>query len=144
MKRTKQTELLKQILASVDLSDCPESLRASALEAIADIGGCAFCGRAATRLCDFTIGYEIDETHTKWPCCKSDGECFTCDAPLCEQCREVVGMTTITGVPTAIDHCPYHVKISTAYRRRPMTKHEAERLRIVAWKRSLFVERQPT
>ena len=142
MNRTKQTELLKQILATVDLSDCPESLRASAQEAIADLGGCVFCGRAATRLCDFNIGFEIDETHTRWPCCKSDGESYTCDAPLCEQCRTVVGMTTITGVPTDVDYCPFHVKLKGNYIARPMTKHEAERLRIAAWKRSLFVESQ--
>jgi hypothetical protein len=143
MKRKEHIELLKQILATTDLSDLPEAVRDSANEAIADFGGCAYCGRAATILCDFYLGGEIDETHTKWPCYKSDGEPFTCDAPLCEQCRVVVGMTTITGVPTAIDHCPYHARINDAYHARPMTKHEAERLRIVAWKRSLFTHSSP-
>lgn len=140
MKRKEQIELLRQILATTDLSSLPEELRDSATEAIAELGGCVFCGRAATLLCDFVLGFEIDETHTKWPACKSDGECFTCDAPLCEQCRAVAGMTTITGVPTAIDHCPFHARTRDAYRSKPMTKHEAERLRIAAWKRTLFTD----
>ena len=133
-------ELLKRILATVDLADCPEDVRASAQEAIAELGGCAFCGRAAIRLCDFLFGCEIDEAYTKWPVFKSGGEMFTCDAPLCEQCRKMVGWTTITGVPEPYDYCPYHADvIRTNYCGRPMTKHEAERLRIEAWKRTLFV-----
>lgn len=138
-KSDRHTELLKQILANVDLSELPESIREQAQEATADLGGCAFCGRAATRLCDYYLGSEIDQMHTAYPVYLSDGECFTCDAPLCEKCGSEVGMTTVWGGPQAIDYCPHHAKlgIETA---RPMTKHEAERLRIEAWKRTLFAD----
>ena len=144
-RKGRHAELLRQILSTSALSDCPEEVRDAATEAIAEIGGCVFCGRAASRLCDFVLGHEIDETHKKWPVCKSDGEMFTCDAPLCEQCRKVVGMTTITGVPTAIDYCPHHsANHFKEYCGRPMTLHEAERLRIAVWKRSLFTSARPT
>ena len=139
-KSKKQLDLLRDILATADLTNLPQELRDRATEAIADIGGCAFCGRAATLLCDFCFGVEIDETHRKWPVFKSGGKPFTCDAPLCEQCRVVVGMTTITGVPEAIDYCPHHATDGfKEYLGRPMTKHDAEKMRIATWKRALFV-----
>jgi hypothetical protein len=133
----KTKELLQKILAATDLSTLPEPLRSEAQAAIATLGGCAFCDRAATRLCDFLFGGEIDKGHTKWPAYKIDGDVFTCDAPLCEHCRVRVGMTTITGVPDAIDYCPYHERLKD-YPTHPMTAHEAERLRIVAWKKTVF------
>lgn len=46
------------------------------------------CGRMSVALCDYPVGQDLDGTH------------MTCDAPMCDKHRTVVGRNK--------DHCPRH------------------------------------
>lgn len=153
----KDRELLKAVLGNIDLSQLPEVVQAEANAFIANVGGCAFCGRLATRLCDYVLGFSIagwsectlptafkvgrlDEyvAGKGLPCTDLNSECYTCDAPICESCRVEVGMWTCSGVPEAIDHCPAH-----ATARMPpgvcITAEGAESARRRVWKHPFSV-----
>lgn len=56
---------------------------------------CAFCGRKATKLCDYQVTMIISEV-------------ITCDTPLCSDCAVVIiSLTTVPNYDT-IDYCPIH------------------------------------
>jgi len=71
---------------------------------------CFHCGKPATKLCDFTIGYAIKEYENGHPCVDIHKR-FTCDRPLCDDCATNEGMIFFSGAmggPDTIDHCKEH------------------------------------
>lgn len=142
-------DLLVALLQHADTSAVPTDLREQVIARIAEIGGCRFCGRPATRLCDFVIGRELsgwsdctylqavlvgrtDEyVHGKGlPC--AGGECFTCDMAMCDHCSVNPGILCGHGPGGAIfdtvDRCPLHDG-ETGIRARVMTAEQARMVR---------------
>lgn len=77
---------------------------------------CLVCGQDADRLCDYILGRDIDKVsrdvlvHGKIESC--DEPHFTCDAPLCSECRAVGGhmhgVEKGEGWSETTDLCPAH------------------------------------
>lgn len=118
---------------------------------------CAFCSGTADFWCDFVLGFstagyegctgedarragrfsEFVPGHGL-PHVGRESELFTCDAPLCAQCRTVIGMSTISGVPDSVDRCPRHHNILETDMACCITAHEADRLRNKVWAIRVF------
>lgn len=121
---------------------------------------CCFCGRTATLLCDFVLGFEIKG----WTKCtgqaalnanrfeefvpgkglpfgNKDSECFTCDAPMCEDCSYYDGPLFIDGdkkhtAIETIDKCPVHRELRDT-KAPVITAETAEKIRRQLWGRQL-------
>ena len=90
---------------------------------------CIACGRPATLLCDFVIGFERD--HDQPLIGPLDSEMYRCDAPICGTCGTRAGNVFFTGSVDTIDYCPVH-----AHSEReglPLFAAEAARIRRDAW-----------
>lgn len=106
---------------------------------------CSVCGAAATRLCDFVLGFSIggyvkctgEHAYQIGRFAEYDRQArglpfagdkmFTCDRALCDQCTQRVGMTTVRGTPDQIDHCPVHA--GKQHRFRCLTDEQVDQLR---------------
>jgi len=67
---------------------------------------CEFCGKPASRLCDYEIAM-IPAWHSKG----NKPELITCDAEICDECATVKSRTFFSGDIYWIDshdHCPDH------------------------------------
>ena len=63
---------------------------------------CAHCGEPSAYLCDSAIGLK-PPSYADW------GEwAWSCDAPMCEGCRDVVGRVEYRGQVMTLDYCAYH------------------------------------
>lgn len=94
---------------------------------------CICCGKEATLLCDYPLGYQIAGTIPR-AYIDMDSAMFTCDAPLCQACAKHVGNRFFDGVPEvtgveSIDYCPEHSAHGATVDVLPITKLDAEVLR---------------
>jgi hypothetical protein len=151
-------DLLRELAARVDRSTLPPDVALALRKYEAKNTPCAFCGKLSTHLCDFILGMQIGgwsggtmidaaKAHRLHQFVPGKGlpyyeagdglEAFTCDAPLCLDCRRNGGFTSGFHNPQQIDHCPYHDKKSEDVN--PITPEAAELLRIKIWKRGKVV-----
>lgn len=111
---------------------------------------CLACGDAATKLCDYVLGFQIART-LPHPVISNDLVMWRCDAPLCNRHAAHVGNVFMCGkFPGAgadtVDYCPAHGEP----RRRgkegdPMFAEDADYLRRLAWAevRRMFLKVTP-
>lgn len=141
--------LLEGLAAIRDLIACRDLERASALcdellamgLEVAEIATCYVCGGAATKLCDFRLGWAIggyvEGPNGPYAVFDITRMPYTCDMPLCDACAYPAGRTFVSGqVPAAdtIDYCPLHAHVATRPEdMRPITPEAAAVARAKAW-----------
>lgn len=95
---------------------------------------CFHCGRPATLLCDYILGFEKAGTqqipgYPPHDVIDDDSEMFTCDRPLCDRCATNKGHTFYCGKGGWIqshDYCRGHAQEGGHEGLRILTRPEAE------------------
>jgi len=101
---------------------------------------CVCCEKEAEYYCDYAFGWSAweDDKERDRRVMLIDGEPITCDAPLCGECRSVVGRQFDIYGPGTMDTTDYcHIHLHAAdesYLQNEISVGAAESIRLKDWK----------